>query len=47
MYVKSQKERISRYHRYVYEAAAIDRADKMQAKVIDEKVVARERKKGF
>ena len=42
--VKSEKERIRRYRRYVYEAAAIDRADKMQAKVIDDKLVAKERK---
>ena len=45
--VKSEKERIRRYRRYVYEAAAIDRADKMQARVIDDKVVAKERKKEF
>ena len=45
--VKSEKERIRRYRRYVYEAGAIGRPDKMQAKVIDEKVVSKERKKGF
>ena len=45
--VKSQKERIRRYRRYVYEAGAISRPDKMQAKVIDDKVVAKERKKEF
>ena len=45
--IKSQKERIRRYRRYVYEAGAISRPDKMQAKVIDDKVVAKERKKGF
>ena len=33
--------------RYVYEAGAIGRPAKMQAKVIDDKVVAKERKKGF
>jgi hypothetical protein len=31
----------------VYEAGALNRPDKMQAKVIDEKVVAKERKKEF
>ena len=41
------KERIRRYRRYVYEAGAIDRPDKMQAGVIDPKVVAKERKKDF
>ena len=45
--VKSKKERIKRYRRYVYEAGAINRPDKMQAKVIDDKVVAKERKKEF
>jgi hypothetical protein len=41
--VESLKERIRRYRRYVYEAGAISRPDKMQAKVIDDAVVAKER----
>ena len=45
--VKIKKERIRRYRRYVYEAGAIDRPDKMQAKVIDDKVVKKERKSEF
>ena len=45
--VKSPKERIRRYRRYVYEAGAINRPEKMRAKVIDSKVVAKERKKEF
>ena len=45
--VKSQKDRIRRYRRYVYEAGAINRPDKMQAKVIGDKVIAKERKKEF
>jgi REP element-mobilizing transposase RayT len=45
--VNSEKERIRRYRRYVYEAGAISRPDKMQAKVIDDRVVAKERKKDF
>jgi REP element-mobilizing transposase RayT len=45
--VKSKKERIRRYRRYVYEAGALERSDKMQMKVIDDKVVSKERKKGF
>jgi hypothetical protein len=45
--VKSQKERIRRYRRYVYEAGAISRPEKRQTKVIDDKVVAKERKKEF
>ena len=35
------------YRRYVYEAGAISRPDKTHAKVIDEKLVAKERKKDF
>jgi hypothetical protein len=45
--LKSQKERVRRYRRYVYEAGAIDRADKMQAKVIDDKVMEKERRNKF
>jgi hypothetical protein len=45
--VKSQKERIRRYRRYVYEAGAINRPDKMQAKVIDDKVLEKERIREF
>jgi REP element-mobilizing transposase RayT len=45
--VKNKKERIRRYRRYVYEAGAINHSDKMQAKVIEKKVVAKERKKEF
>jgi hypothetical protein len=45
--VKSKKERIRRYRRYVYEAGAIGRPDKMQAGVIDPKVVSKERRKDF
>jgi len=45
--VKSKAERIRRYRRYVYEAGALNRPDKIQARVIDAKVVAKERKKDF
>jgi REP element-mobilizing transposase RayT len=45
--VKSEKERIRRYRRYVYESGAVDRPDQMQSKVIDPKVLAKERKKDF
>ena len=45
--VRSKKERIRRYRRYVYEAGAINHPDKMQAKVIDDKIVKKERKKEF
>ena len=43
----SEKERIRQYRRYVYEAGAVDRPDKMQARAIDAKVVAKERRKEF
>jgi hypothetical protein len=39
--------KVRRYRRYVYEAGALDRPDKMQARVIDAKLVAKERKKDF
>ena len=45
--VKNKKERIRHYRRYVYEAGALNRPDKMQASVIDPRVVAKERRKGF
>jgi hypothetical protein len=45
--VRSPIERIRRYRRYVYEAGAINRPDKMQAKLIEGKVIAKERKKDF
>ena len=45
--LKGKKERIKRYRRYFYEAGAINRPDKMQAKVIDDMVVAKERKNEF
>jgi hypothetical protein len=45
--VKNKKERIRRYRRYVYEAGAINRPEKMQAKVIDDKDVSKERKIEF
>jgi hypothetical protein len=44
---KNEKERIRRYRRYVYEAGAISRPEKMQAQVINDKVVAKERRKDF
>jgi putative transposase len=45
--LKSKKERIRRYRRYVYEAGAIGRPDKMQTKVIEDNLAAKERKKEF
>jgi hypothetical protein len=45
--VKSKKERIRWYRRYVYEAGAINRAGKGNVKVIDDKVIEKERKREF
>ena len=40
--LKNIKKGIRRYRRYVYKAGAIDRPDKMQARVIDNEVVAKD-----
>ncbi len=45
--VVGKKERIRRYRRYVYEAGAVDNPEKENAPVIDEKILAKERKKDF
>ena len=45
--IKDKKERVRRYRRYVYEAGAIDHPEKGQAKVIAQKVVEKQRRKGF
>jgi REP-associated tyrosine transposase len=45
--VKTDKERLRRYRRYVYEAGAVNRPEKGRIKVIDKTVVEKERKKNF
>jgi len=45
--VKSEKERIRLYRKYVYETGAIQRSNQQQSKIIDEKIVAKEQKKNF
>jgi REP element-mobilizing transposase RayT len=45
--VKSKKERIRRYRRYVYEAGSLDRPEKGSAKVIEDKVLEKERSREF
>ncbi len=45
--VLSPDERLRRYRRFVYEAGAVNRPDKGQAKVIDIKVLEKERKNDF
>jgi len=45
--LKDPKEIIRRYRKYVYEAGAVGRPDKPGSKVIDEKLLAKEQKKGF
>jgi hypothetical protein len=45
--VKSKKERITRYRRYVYEAGALNQPEKGNAKVIEDKVLEKERCREF
>jgi len=46
-HVKSEKERIRRYRRYVYEAGAVDRPEKGKTKVIGNRILETERKREF
>jgi len=45
--VKSEKERVRRYRRYMYHAGSIDRPDKGKVKVIDPRLLKKEKRKGF
>jgi putative transposase len=45
--VKSRKERIRRYRRYVYEAGALNQPEKGTSKVIADKVLEKERRREF
>jgi putative transposase len=45
--VKSEKERVQRYRRYMYHAGSIDRPEQGKIKVIDPRVLAREKRKDF
>ncbi len=45
--VKSKKERIRRYRRYVYEAGAVNQPENGKATVIDDKVLEKERNREF
>ena len=45
--VKNKKERIRRYRRYVYEAGSLHRPEKGSAKVIEDKVLEKERSREF
>ena len=45
--VRSKKERIRRYRRYVYEAGALDRPEKGKLRVIHERVIEKERIREF
>jgi hypothetical protein len=45
--VKSKKERIRRYRRYVYEAGAVNRPEKGKTKVIGDRFLEKERKRKF
>jgi putative transposase len=45
--VKSKKERIRRYRRYVYEAGSLNRPEKGSVKVIEDKILEKERSREF
>ena len=45
--VKSEKERVRRYRRYMYQAGSIDRPDKGKVKVIDPRMLNKEKRKDF
>ena len=45
--VSGEKERIRRYRRYMYEAGCVDRPDKGKSRVIDPRILYKEKKKGF
>jgi len=45
--VKSKKERFRRYRRYVYEAGSVNQPEKGNVKVIEDKVLEKERRRGF
>jgi len=45
--VKSKKERIRRYRRYVYEAGALNQTEKGNIKVIEDKILEEERQREF
>jgi len=45
--IKIKKERIRKYRRYVYEAGAVNQPEKGKAKVIDGKVLEKERNREF
>ncbi|CAB1075950.1 hypothetical protein D1AOALGA4SA_3752 [Olavius algarvensis Delta 1 endosymbiont] len=45
--VKSKKERIRRYRRYVYEAGSLNQPEKGSVKVIEDKVLQKERNRKF
>ena len=45
--VKSERERVRRYRKYMYHAGSIDRPDKGKVKVIDPRVFYKEKQKDF
>ena len=45
--VKSEKDRIRRYRRYVYEAGAVNRPEKGKTKVIGDRILEKERHRKF
>jgi hypothetical protein len=45
--LKNKKERVRRYRRFVYEAGSVKRSEKGSVKVIEDKVLDKERRRKF
>jgi hypothetical protein len=45
--LKSKKERFKRYRRYVYEAGSLNRPEKGSVKIIEDRILEKERSKDF
>ncbi len=45
--INNDNERLQEYRAYLYEAGAIDRSEKGNKKVINERILKNERKKGY
>ncbi|MCP4366976.1 MAG: hypothetical protein GY797_02505, partial [Deltaproteobacteria bacterium] len=45
--VKDEKERVRRYRKYLYHAGSIDHPDKGSVKVIDPRILKKEKRKDF
>jgi len=46
-HVKDEKERVRRYRKYMYHAGSVDRPDTGKVKVIDPRILKKEKRKEF